>query len=518
MAKHALNQPYNPKKTQQRNGLIIDLTPQAQKVYDAVEAGISVGMITTTLNVWRAAQKIPPLEQLSYSAVEGFIDRSEILRRGRRTTKKSGKDDPETAWAMARLAQMQQLKTQFAMGKLLPNDPVLVAFRANPLNPPPIKIDNVVFWDEKHHKIRLGHASKTETQVARNAQGEPCSPANGGVFPEPNPITIVKFPGEARALFGCAVRKQRNADGTFTMKELARVLPKRGIWGAVGAGYPEAFPPPLVWQDHLHAKVDETHCCVKELIDHVITESTAIYANTEYADNFLIFHDALSQWWEDEAQEYIAQRGFRDRQVRCFGDTNAGTRYEGKLTGDSPEMCRGLDSHGFADLVCSMQLHGSLSSLYPAGDPRRFGLGTPEEVWSTMSRCWLMEPTSERIVQDVSKWEAVVDIIIAARGCVVQDIFFRSGRRGDEWMRAKGDGQCKNKPRARQRKATLKLRPIHPDCVDAFNRLTTDAAPDIEAEHDILMANILMGFQLNFQAANQNNGDVNDGGRYHDHV
>jgi hypothetical protein len=373
--------------------------------------------------------------------------------------------------------------------------------------------------------------------VARDETGSPASPADGGVFPEKSPITTVKFPGEARGLFGCAVR--READGSlvgvkavpfqytgrtvvgfktfeqYLRTELNRVKPLRSIWGAVGHGYPERYGPG--YEVQLRAEVNKKYCCIKELIDHAIEQSTAIYANTVHANTFFIFHDALSTWWENEAQVYIAQLGFANRQVRCMGTTNAGTRYEGKLTGDSPEMCRGLDSHGFADLVSSMQLHCSLSSLYEVGDPRRFNLGTPEEVWSTMSRCWLMEPTSERIVQDVSKFRAVLDIIIAAQGCVVQDIFFRSGRRGDEWMRAKGDGHCKNKPRPRQRKATLKTRPIHPDARHAYNQLTTNAGANMEADLQGLMAEILLGMQQNFAAANNQHGEENDG-VYHDHV
>ena len=32
-------------------------------------------------------------------------------------------------------------------------------------------------------------------------------------------------------------------------------------------------------------------------------------------------------------------------------------------------------------------------------------MGTPAEVWSTLTRCWEVAPTSERIVEDISKFE-----------------------------------------------------------------------------------------------------------------
>lgn len=44
-----------------------------------------------------------------------------------------------------------------------------------------------------------------------------------------------------------------------------------------------------------------------------------------------IFHGGLSHWWEKDAQEYLAQRGFRDRQ-----------------------LCHGLHANGFADFKLSV--------------------------------------------------------------------------------------------------------------------------------------------------------------------
>jgi hypothetical protein len=113
-----------------------------------------------------------------------------------------------------------------------------------------------------------------------------------------------------------------------------------------------------------------------------------MYAGSKHADSFVIFHDALKQWWEVGAQEYIREREFIDRQLRCKGDTNKGNIYEGKLCGDGPEICRGLDAHRFADHKLSMQYHTSLTSTYKEKDPRRFGMGTPTAVWRTMERCW----------------------------------------------------------------------------------------------------------------------------------
>ena len=98
-------------------------------------------------------------------------------------------------------------------------------------------------------------------------------------------------------------------------------------------------------------------------------------------------------------------------------------RYRGKLVGDSPELCRGLDSHGFADLDRSMTLNASLAKLMPEDHPahKTFNMGTPDAVWSCMVKTWMCSPTSSRIIEDIEHLPEVLDKIIAAEGCVVQD-------------------------------------------------------------------------------------------------
>ncbi|KAJ1392767.1 hypothetical protein B484DRAFT_314135, partial [Ochromonadaceae sp. CCMP2298] len=72
--------------------LIMDCTPQAEVVYEALESGLSTTQTAVLVNEWRAALD-PPLDAVSWSAVEGFILRSTIIERSRRVCKKSGKDD-----------------------------------------------------------------------------------------------------------------------------------------------------------------------------------------------------------------------------------------------------------------------------------------------------------------------------------------------------------------------------------------------------------------------------------------
>jgi hypothetical protein len=503
---------------------IEDKTEQAIIVYKAESRGLGTPLTTVLVNAWRSEQ-VPPLPPLSYSAVENFVTLSPILIKQRRQTKKSGKTDAESTWCKARKAQAEQMKRQLAMGE--EEDSNIEAEKGTaegaesqgeapapdqeePM--PCLRLHEVVIWDEHHRKQVIGCVSKYEVRVALDKDNNPALPEDGGVFPERKPTTEVKYFKDARACFGVAMRKKGESfEGvkcepfSYTGKrivgipefrkackaELQRVKELGGWqWKGENYGYEERYKdkPDIngkpAWEHELHEALKRSGTiCITDVMDHVVTESKKIYEGTPAAARFLIFHDGLSQWWEKEAQAYLHEKhGFRDRQVRAYRDTNRGTRYYRKVVGDTPELCRGLDSHGFADLRRSMLFHVALSSLYPltvknadgkdVANPKRFNMGTPAEVEDTMFRCWKLEPTSERIVQDIQALPRVLGKIIEAEGRVVPDEFLRTGRR--ELSAADKTTLLKHKVRKSQRKSNnAKLPPIHPDCLDALASLKT---------------------------------------------
>ena len=199
----------------------------------------------------------------------------------------------------------------------------------------------------------------------------------------------------------------------------------------------------------------------------------------------MIYHDALSTFVEKECQDYIRSIGWYHRFIRCMNDTNADTRYEGKLVGNSPELCQALDAYGFSDLTNSIVFHTAVTSVYERDDPRRFKMSTRAEVEKTMKKCWEVEPTAERIKQDILSLPRVLEIIIEHRGCVVPDEFTRHGKR---YQQVDGKGDCKNKPKARQRKDTQTCRPLHPDAVEAYEIIMND--------DDVNQLNMLEGIPL----------------------
>jgi hypothetical protein len=136
------------------------------------------------------------------------------------------------------------------------------------------------------------------------------------------------------------------------------------------------------------------------------------------------------------------------------------------------EMCRALDSHGFADLKAAIMAYSSYTSVLLIGDARHFNLGTPNEVFRSIERAFAVAPTSKRVVEDILALPMVLDRIIEHKGTVVEDEALRHGRRlakHKTWESLKPNkAPLKNKPRSFQRIETLVSGvPSHPDVEEA---------------------------------------------------
>ena len=74
----------------------------------------------------------------------------------------------------------------------------------------------------------------------------------------------------------------------------------------------------------------------------------------------------------------------------------------------------------------------------------------PRETWANCA------PASERIIEDIDHLPEA----ISAERCIVPDDFLRRGRRA---RRVDNKGECKQRVRKAQRKATLKATEHHPE-------------------------------------------------------
>ena len=185
---------------------------------------------------------------------------------------------------------------------------------------------------------------------------------------------------------------------------------------------------PETWKEELEKTLGQKLVPVTGVMDHVVQVSTEAFAGTAHAHDFALFHDGLSAWWEARAQAHMVEIGFEHRQIRNL-TANFGTRYEGKIVGDSPEMCRAPDSHGFADLKAAVMAYPSLNSVYEIADSRRLKLGTPAEVNRSIERAFAVAPTSKRIFEDILALPFVLERVIEAKGAFVPDEALRHGRR-----------------------------------------------------------------------------------------
>jgi hypothetical protein len=84
-----------------------------------------------------------------------------------------------------------------------------------------------------------------------------------------------------------------------------------------------------------------------------------------------------------------------------------------------------------------------------------------------MERCWTLDPTSDRIIADISGLVEVLQKIIEHNGCVIPECRLRHGRRQ---MTHNGGRVCKRKVKARQRKG-FKPQVVHPDALEAIQIL-----------------------------------------------
>ena len=266
-----------------------------------------------------------------------------------------------------------------------------------------IPLEAISWWDEKHKQLSLSsHASKHEYRFPVNARGEHQRVEDGGELPARQPRLKAKYTGDG-GRYGFGVMMKRNAEGKLAgykmqpfnysnswlcgpkkywareKAELARVADFTAHgWGQEGLGVSETTTKlpggryqlryPDTWREELKLACSKTlgskeaptfkgYVCVTDLMDHVVAESQRLFEGTKYEHSFVIYHDALKQWWEPEAQAHLLTHGIGpERQLCIRGDTNdaVAKHYVNKLVGDSPEFCP-LDSNLFSDYEFAMR-------------------------------------------------------------------------------------------------------------------------------------------------------------------
>jgi hypothetical protein len=136
------------------------------------------------------------------------------------------------------------------------------------------------------------------------------------------------------------------------------------IWPNGHRGYQERRPD--TFEAELKRNLNQKLAPVTDVMDYNVRLSTEAYAGAAHVGDFAIFHDGLSAWWEAGAQAHMKTLDFEHRQIRSI-TANKGARYKGKIVGGSPEMCRAIDSQGFADLKAAIMVYSYYTYVLTIG-------------------------------------------------------------------------------------------------------------------------------------------------------
>jgi hypothetical protein len=112
------------------------------------------------------------------------------------------------------------------------------------------------------------------------------------------------------------------------------------------ASNPPNIPQSGILAGELNGELERSgYICITKLIKHIMSKSNKVYHGTQEENQFLIFHDHLSTFYEKEAQKYLEAKEYRPRLVRANGNVNQEFPlcFELSVTADSSEICRGLD-------------------------------------------------------------------------------------------------------------------------------------------------------------------------------
>ena len=394
---------------------------------------------------------------------------ADVRKRGR---KKTGKRDPNSVWAKCRATICLQFKRQLILGRIAakyPNHPLVIAAASEGMLP---RYRDGTLWVDEHCEQCVlggaghhGQAGHTEYRFHQDAEGKYLPEEQGGKLPDRVPTTVPKKPSTASGAFGVAAPTRlsdgkryagkmdpisytgktvvgvraynQHVEAELTEKRNAMTGPKGGKspWADYTGPNPYEQRYGAGWKDHWPKAFK--YLCIIDIMAKVIDEGNRIFKGSTREHDWVIYHDRLSQWWEEDAQEYLRSRGFFHRQYRAVGFTNDTLTpyYKNKLMGDSPELMP-LDSSLFNDLIEAIAKHVTATYHIPlptkeVPQPNKYSMATPELAWATMTELWNSDGiiSESRIFQDCDKFEAALDAIIAVQGTIVESMNNRNGHR-----------------------------------------------------------------------------------------
>ena len=234
------------------------------------------------------------------------------------------------------------------------------------------------------------------------------------------------------------------------------------------ASHPYKSRFPDTWKTELAADLKKQGAiCITELVEYMDSATKEVMAGTKHADDYYWYHDALTQLTDKRTKEWMVKEGYFKRWLLPVPPCNAGTIYEGRPVGNSPEIMP-WDCSLNQDVHVTVDNHSCYFRAIPKDHPlyaKRFSKASPAIMLKSYLR--ILDPvtgvcpSSKRIIQDITRcWGSHIDIICEHGGAAVDGIGSRNGHRD-----IKGLGQWGGK---RVKKEEVKEEVIHSDALEAW--------------------------------------------------
>ena len=411
---------FDPKKRREGGGRKQEMSDKDSGLNAALRIkGSGGGIATRAVNVKRTIEGKKIVSESTVrrnfrSSFEGEVHNQQ--------SKKTGKKDPGSDWAIGRFGLCRELKARgidpkkMSLNKRgIPVRRIRPNFRAMYLDAGkaelkiPVRkvntMEGILFVDQKHAKVVFGDGSgkkQCRCYVDPNDHSKPMRKADGGELVPYDDRLKAKFPQEFRGAFGFTT-KWVNGLGYrgFVMEpyeytgkrmlgpkkfaamvnaEISRVKKLvsytknqkgEGKWGCDHAENPYLAKYGEGWMAQMKQKLgrgSNAVVSVTDMVDHIKEQGDKLYKDTDFEGKWILWHDALAQLWCPDGWAYIEKIGMGDRVIRCHskkgGEFYAGDRYYQKLPGDGPELMP-CDANLFSDLVNLARWNVALTSHLP---------------------------------------------------------------------------------------------------------------------------------------------------------
>ncbi len=252
------------------------------------------------------------------------------------------------------------------------------------------------------------------------------------------------------------------------------------------------------WKKYLKKSVTFSHSVsIADYIVHMMEESKRVMEGTIHEDTWMVYHDALSLMTSKGTKDWMKKKGYYERWVLPSEDLydtldpEIKRKYKQNPIGNSPEFMP-LDAHLNQDVHASHDFHKCITAHLDEDHPNKFSGSTPLRLVSSYQRIFHptsgVAPSSNRIMEDITRVLNSLEKVRGARGCIVNDCSVtRQGRRFES--NKSSETESRGGPRYKDTQENylqyLKRRydEVHRDALPHWEEKTKEAAALVNEEN-----------------------------------